>query len=110
MYKLIYNTMLGTRLQLSPWYGHILGGVPVIIAVPTYIKEGRTVTCRFHKTEVTCLSISSSEVLCITPQLNITGRVRVHLQHAYNEHDGLFYSREYSITVIIYYVCITLIL
>ncbi|XP_019851539.1 PREDICTED: uncharacterized protein LOC109581663 [Amphimedon queenslandica] len=93
-----YTFMMGMKLdaltagalRLSPWYGHIFGGVPVILTSPKFVKQQQLVTCRFHNTEVRGFPISSTEVLCITPKLNVTGRVSVQLQHAYT-HEASFY-------------------
>ena len=80
---------------MSPWYGHILGGVPVILTVPEDIfDEGLMVTCHFHNVQVKCLCINSYQVSCITPELNITGRVPVKLQHKIKQYKSSFYSRK----------------
>lgn len=83
-------------IHLSPWYGHILGGVPVIITVPEYIKEELTVMCHFHGIEVRGFIVSSYHVLCVTPQLNVTGRVLVQLKHQFKPYgyNSSFFSRK----------------
>uniref|UniRef100_A0A1X7SNW7 Uncharacterized protein n=1 Tax=Amphimedon queenslandica TaxID=400682 RepID=A0A1X7SNW7_AMPQE len=98
----VYGLSLGMKLNaigtneilhLSPWYGHIFGGAPVILTVSEYIKKGLTITCHFHNIEVRGFLLSPYQVLCITPQLNITGRVPVQLKHQFkpNGYNSSFY-------------------
>uniref|UniRef100_A0A1X7TZR4 EGF-like domain-containing protein n=2 Tax=Amphimedon queenslandica TaxID=400682 RepID=A0A1X7TZR4_AMPQE len=110
-----YALLLGMKLNvigineiihLSPWYGHIFGGVPVILTVPEYIKEELTITCQFHDIEVRGFLVSPYQVLCITPQLNVTGRAPVQLKHQFKPYgyNSSFYSQsiehEYKVNII----------
>ena len=77
MYVLYYHFI--DPLQIQPWYGHILGGVPILISGP-YFKEDDRITLSFDNFNmVECTYINSKESLCITPRLTKIGRVTVKL-------------------------------
>ena len=78
-------------LQLNPWYGHILGGVPVILTGPTYIKSTDKLYCLFDGIKVDGVYVSQTQVLCVTPRLTKIGRVNVQLFH-----NGFKYPRQSS--------------
>ena len=78
-------------LQLNPWYGHILGGVPVILTGPTYIKPTDKLYCLFDGIKVDGVYVSQTQVLCVTPRVTKIGRVNVQLFY-----NGFKYERESS--------------
>ena len=78
-------------LQFNPWYGNILGGVPVILTGPTYIKSTDKLYCLFDGIKVDGVYVSQTQVLCVTPRLTKTGRVSVQLFH-----NGIKYPRQSS--------------
>ena len=83
-------------LQLNPWYGHILGGVPVILTGPTYIRSTDKFYCLFDDIKVDGVYVSQTQVLCVTPRLKKIGRVNVQLfRNGFKyERQSSFYSRK----------------
>ena len=86
--------LLIDAFQLNPWYGNILGGVPVILTGPTYIKSTDKLYCLFDGVKVDGVYVSQRQVLCVTPRLRKIGKVNVQLFHNgfKYEKESLFYS------------------
>ena len=66
-------------LQLNPLFGHILGGVPVILTRPPSVSISY---CIFDGIKVDGVSVSQTQVLCVTPRLTKVGRVSVQLDQS----------------------------
>ena len=76
-------------LQLNPLFGHILGGVPVILTRPKTISIAfNVVYCVFDGIKVDGVTVSQTQVLCVTPRLTKIGRVNVQL----DQRKASFYS------------------
>ena len=71
-------------------FGHILGGVPVILTRPQIILIAFNVYCIFDGIKVDGVSVSQTQVLCVTPRLTKVGRVSVQL----DQRIASFYSSE----------------
>ena len=78
-------------LQLNPLFGHILGGVPVILTRPKTISIAFNVYCVFNGIKVDGVIVSQTQVLCITPRLAKIGRVSVQLDQS----KASFYSSKH---------------
>ena len=70
-------------LHISPWYGNIMGGVPIIVSGPSF-KEVDQINLQFDDVVVDCIYVNSIRALCVSPFLSKTGKVTVRLYH-YNE-------------------------
>ena len=75
LYKL--NIFIG--ISLKPWYGNILGGVPVVVSGPVFNPNNKY-SCKFDTAKpVDCHIINTTRILCVSPRLNKTGRTEVQL-------------------------------
>ena len=75
-------------LQINPLFGHILGGVAVILTRPPSVS---ITYCVFDGIKVDGVIVSQTQVLCITPRLTKIGRVSVQLDQS----KASFYSSKH---------------
>ena len=84
--------IIGT-LQLKPWYGNILGGIPMIVQGP-YFKPDDEITCSFNDITVNCTRVDGDYAICRAPGLTYTSRaaVRLFLNGVKFQSDSYYYS------------------
>lgn len=92
-------------LELSPWYGSILGGTPIQVTGP-YYQDGSHISIAFDGGDaVNCTRIDSSKALCVSPRLQKIGPVPVNLYSNGNllntDAEATFYSSKFNIIIII---------
>ena len=78
----IYTLHILGQIRLKPRYGSELGGTPVVVSGTNLtVAEDDNVTCIFNDKETEGFVINEEEVLCISPEMTITGRVpfEVHI-------------------------------
>ena len=99
-----YNGIINAILQLSsigsysisPNYGNQLGGTPIIIAGPCF-NESSSITCHFGDIETPCVRISQMEAMCISPKLDVNGRIPIKVKVGnveYEDESVTFSSRK----------------
>lgn len=66
------------KLLLSPRLGNILGGTPIKLSGPCF-EEQDNITCRFNDVVVMGTHLSKDIALCVSPQLEVTGRISLEL-------------------------------
>ena len=80
-------------LQIRPSYGHILGGVPVLVSGPPF-KQDSEIKVSFDDIMVNCIYVNIDDALCISPFFTKTGRVTVTLHYNTYDKTTTFYSSE----------------
>ena len=74
------------QIFLKPRYGSELGGTPIVVSGTNLtVAEDDNVTCIFNGKELEGFVINEKEVLCISPEMTVTGRVPFEL-HIAGEH------------------------
>ena len=87
--------------SISPNYGNQLGGTPIIITGPCF-DESSSITCHFGEIETPCVRVSKREALCISPKLDVKGRIPIKVMVgtvSYEDDSVTFSSRK------LLYVC-----
>lgn len=77
-----YTLIILGQIFLKPRYGSELGGTPIVVSGTNLtVAEDDNVTCIFNDKETEGFVINEEEVLCISPEMTITGRVpfEVHI-------------------------------
>ena len=68
------------KIFLKPRYGSELGGTPIIVSGTNLtVAEEDNITCIFDDKETEGFVINEDEVLCISPEMKITGRIPFEL-------------------------------
>uniref|UniRef100_A0A1X7V5I7 EGF-like domain-containing protein n=1 Tax=Amphimedon queenslandica TaxID=400682 RepID=A0A1X7V5I7_AMPQE len=89
-----FNTLVQNPLQLEPWYGNMLGGVPIMVSGPTFGKPTDDIKLSLDNVEVVCSHLNAKKALCVTPFLNKTGKVNAELtvQSIKHKRTAIYYS------------------
>ncbi len=90
---LLFVVVIVEDLQVSPWYGNILGGVPFIVRGPIF-NPGDSIWCQFNELSIPCQRVDDDNAMCISPRLTFTRRITLRLftnNEKYNT-DSRFYS------------------
>ena len=67
-------------IKLSPSYGNMLGGSPIVLSGPYFtVQEEDQIACLFDNTTVDGIFINKQQVLCVSPPLSQSGRVQFQL-------------------------------
>ena len=59
-------------IMLTPNYGHLFGGTPVLVSGP-YFTTTDNITCQFGDVIMAAMYINEGEVLCVSPRLEKIG-------------------------------------
>ena len=73
----VLNILTGTLL-LAPRLGNVLGGTPVKLSGPCF-EEDDDIICQFNDVVVMGTRLNKDIALCVSPQLEVTGRVNLQL-------------------------------
>jgi len=65
-------------LSLAPRLGNVLSGTPVKLSGPCFEEED-DITCHFNDVVVTGTQLNKDIALCVSPQLEVTGRINLTL-------------------------------
>lgn len=67
-------------VTLSPSYGNMLGGSPIVVSGPYFtVEEKDQIACLFDNTTVDGIFVNKQQVLCVSPALSQSGRVQFQL-------------------------------
>ena len=82
-------------LSISPPYGHIFGGVAVLVSGPTF-KEDDILNCIFGGIEVEATYISAGYASCVSPRLRTSIGVtfNIKINNAIYEYSAAYYPRK----------------
>ncbi len=76
---IIFDIFLAVPITLTPRYGHLFGGTPVIVTGPCFSVTD-SIRCMFGSTEQSAIKfISEESVLCVSPLLTKIGSTRLTL-------------------------------
>ena len=65
-------------ISLKPWYGNMLGGVPIVVSGPSFYSYD-SYSLMFDTVIGDCNIINATSILCVSPTLTETGRIEVQL-------------------------------
>ncbi len=76
--SIMFNIFFAVPITLTPRYGHLFGGTPVIVTGPCFSVTD-SIRCMFGGTEQSAIKFSEESVLCVSPLLTKIGSTRFTL-------------------------------
>jgi len=78
---------------LAPRLGNVLGGTPIKLSGPCFEEEDN-ITCEFNDIVVMGTRLNKDIALCVSPQLDVTGRVKLRLTVTREDGTRIFIGQE----------------